>query len=1231
MALWKALSAPSALLLMLLALLPAALTQKLILGGSAFGTITATGNSYNLISAQKITDGSIPAPDNMSDLIIYQFIAKPGGFAQYKASDYFSVVPFQKYPYLILYVMTGPAGTDSNNNTYSPIYDNTKIGVAVQVGYTTTMYPTGYGNLGVGTKAINVTADANGISATQWAKFVIPMTTFPQQNWDNLKVSSNQPSANGNSIVYIAGFFGNPDGVDKTTYPVQADMPQMPDNWQFVTMNATLANPDTGTLAQWICPSKVPLMPYQDLIGVNIQPYRDTDVGIPVPMNISSARWDPISKTWQPYDMWQHINWPTKGGVSAYYFPHPALLCTLHNADFFEIGNTTQAGANNTFVAWVPDLRYDQTYALAAYATYVLNTRQNGMDTVAFHVRTRPPPQYGQEWNFLRYVPMNCTNGAPIWQCPDHILFKDSQMGIVRTGRDLLYPLSDLEQAYFKANGYLATMDIYPLIQKLTVYSEVNYAIPYAVYFEPWMVNRATIAAIGLPYPPDGTNAATWGGAWWDAWNITVLNKYLLKMKNATPNASFSNINNLFPLPAEVDGIVWETKLATYLGFSYGGSVLNAAGRCGLDANMERALNDTIVYWRNLTDWSWLNETALHPNASGSILQWRGTYGSTFDNFYNWMMSPPKDDPRQEPRFSFGAATDNVAGTAKVQGAQYGFGFDKMYDPDGSFNTYGRIYPPTGSAYVGAKLLGVGKGSKNPKRAYDILMGAFARNPRHHVNCPMVGQSNYGGISGYLTAKYAPAFNLTGKSFYDGLIEHAMFVGTPAAQSYAYGEVEVKNPMQVAFNDILYKNMSVKQALQRACVIINEYTKPPCTIDDMEAYLVDDPTTNKATLMYKYKDNLDCNVALPNSKQIPAPVVAAVPTQFVSTESGISKAMVALAAACMIIIGILIVLFTIKRNAPVIRAASRMFSQLILFGGELTLASVIIRTSRHGELSWLQCFGTYWFFAIGFGLVLGSLLVKSYRVDKIFRNKNPGFRLSDFQLVCYIALIVLGEIVFCLVLQFKLDDSNWYRTKTIPLTDITVTQNSCPQSSQIGAILLYIWNAGIILLAAIYAFRTRNVASTFNENIFTVAAITLISIISIVIVPVLSIIESPSAIFLMISLGTICGTILSVLVFAVPKLAIAFEIFSFADAMSAVTTTMHNRKGTGGSGSGSDSGVSSGTHTYASRQQKASMIGSSSGRKGSQPLSPGQVRRGSGQAGVVKSSNALSPVGGFDV
>ena len=132
-------------------------------------------------------------------------------------------------------------------------------------------------------------------------------------------------------------------------------------------------------------------------------------------MSLSSAGWDDATKTWTIPDMWS----PQYLKADGYYYPHPALVCckgvrasvapaghgnaktsfriALHNADFFEIGDVKGVGENNTLYVWAPEHRYDLMHIVGSYATYVKQTRDKdtGKDTVAFHIRTRPDPKYG--------------------------------------------------------------------------------------------------------------------------------------------------------------------------------------------------------------------------------------------------------------------------------------------------------------------------------------------------------------------------------------------------------------------------------------------------------------------------------------------------------------------------------------------------------------------------------------------------------------------------------------------------------------------------------------------------------------------------------------------------------------------------------------------------------------------------------------------------------------------
>ena len=96
--------------------------------------------------------------------------------------------------------------------------------------------------------------------------------------------------------------------------------------------------------------------------------------------------------------------------IDAHLWPHPGLVCgedlvtgikenkskianggakAHHNADWIQIGNFDEVGADNIVVVWVPETWHDQAHATAAFATYVKNTRAAGKDTIGFLMRVR--------------------------------------------------------------------------------------------------------------------------------------------------------------------------------------------------------------------------------------------------------------------------------------------------------------------------------------------------------------------------------------------------------------------------------------------------------------------------------------------------------------------------------------------------------------------------------------------------------------------------------------------------------------------------------------------------------------------------------------------------------------------------------------------------------------------------------------------------------------------------
>ena len=152
----------------------------------------------------------------------------------------------------------------------------------------------------------------------------------------------------------------------------------------------------------------------------------------------------------------------------------------------------------------------------------------------------------------------------------------------------------------------------------------------------------------------------------------------------------------------------------------------------------------------------------------------------------------------------------------------------------------------------------------------------------------------------------------------------------------------------------------MKEAMERACQTINWVTMPPCGESNWEPYLVDEPTTNTASVHYRWKADKDkvCREDVAKAKALPEPVVAATPTAYTSTHSSPAKGMITLQVIGIVLEVIFMGLFIWKRNAQVIRAASRIPSMLIFIGAIFTLVSVIMRVTPKDKPSWFQCYGT---------------------------------------------------------------------------------------------------------------------------------------------------------------------------------------------------------------------------------------------------------------------------------
>ncbi|KAJ3054002.1 hypothetical protein HK097_002879 [Rhizophlyctis rosea] len=439
-------------------------------------------------------------------------------------------------------------------------------------------------------------------------------------------------------------------------------------------------------------------------------------------------------------------------------------------------------------------------------------------------------------------------------------------------------------------------------------------------------------------------------------------------------------------------------------------------------------------------------------------------------------------------------------------------GFDEYHctNPDGDCV---EIYPPTGSAWAQAILAGVPTTARDYDRSYEAIVLAIATNEGLGVNVPQEAAGSK-GMSAWKSSRYAKEL----------------------------------------------KDLTAKEAMDRACQTTQWATRPPCTSKEWDVKILDDPSNNKGTVNFSWVKGVEsiCRTDLVTTAQTPLPIQRYLTSTKIYNTSTIGRAVLAISLFGILIELGLIAGFFWYRESEVIKAAAFMPSLIILSGGICTLIAVIMRISFDGKLSWPQCFGTYWLFAIGFSSLLGSLALKSYRIDRIFRSKGRMVAIPNKMLITMIAAVVLGNVIWLLMYQFWIIDDSGQVSQMLPNSAFELVQTDCPKIHKAPTVLLYLYNAAIMVVAAVYAFRTRNVVSSFNESVFTAAAILLITVITIVIIPVLQLVEAAQINLLLIGLGTFLATVLSTLIFAVPKLLMAMGFLHAPSSRETTTVGNHS-------------------------------------------------------------------------
>lgn len=211
-------------------------------------------------------------------------------------------------------------------------------------------------------------------------------------------------------------------------------------------------------------------------------------------------------------------------------------------------------------------------------------------------------------------------------------------------------------------------------------------------------------------------------------------------------------------------------------------------------------------------------------------------------------------------------------------------------------------------------------------------------------------------------------------------------------------------------------------------------------------------------------------------------------------------------ALIFIIIAIILVLlcslyFFVNRREKAIKKTSPIFSQLILLGILLCISSQIFWDTHQTEFT---CFTKVWLLAIGFGLIMGNLLAKTYRIFKIFNNARvTSLVIRDIDLLKFTLAVLLMEILLLSIYCFPVGLPRPEIIQSQSDSLLKVFQCRVPSTFMqfFGTISLFTANFILVICAVFVAFLTRNVDSAFNESLYIAYIVYSYFVVAVVLMP----------------------------------------------------------------------------------------------------------------------------------
>mmetsp|Transcript_36181 Transcript_36181/g.47723 ORF Transcript_36181/g.47723 Transcript_36181/m.47723 type:complete len:875 (-) Transcript_36181:84-2708(-) len=345
-------------------------------------------------------------------------------------------------------------------------------------------------------------------------------------------------------------------------------------------------------------------------------------------------------------------------------------------------------------------------------------------------------------------------------------------------------------------------------------------------------------------------------------------------------------------------------------------------------------------------------------------------------------------------------------------------------------------------------------------------------------------------------------------------------------------DIQVVLPDSIATDSLIYPmplwsyRACIKEHGEDSCFCTDEGC-PTCTSDDYH-YTVSSCLAEEEARLISFQrcDDTNCvgGMALPDEQHIMCDHVP-----YGSSTSNIVVALTVIAACNAFGLFVWVI---IHWKEPVVKASQPIFCMLyILFGCTFTLSTFLFV----GQATPAKCVLRLWMFHLSLTGMAGSLLVKVYRVWRVFNVKGfkkvkvPARRMLE----CLSVLLFIDAFLLLLLSTITPPLPETFNIQVPHLGPVSWTQ--CKETPTFSSALA-VYKVAIVLIGCYFSFQIRHVHSDYAETKFIMFALYSIALVLGITELVASQVETPQLICLLHSIGISFSATIALICVFLPKI-----------------------------------------------------------------------------------------------